>query len=182
MLPLRLSLPWLLRSRLRVLPLLCRGFTLIELMVTLAVLAMLLLATVPLAADWIHSAQTRDAHGKLVRSYGTTKALALRNPLGAPAGTVAAGLRLEMDGAVVRLLVCLGDPANASSCTPGHTRVRATANYPATVSTALNGTTLASGVALVVALDNRGALLLPASTAYTLTRGGSQNNETGTLQ
>ena len=160
-----------------------RGFTLIELMVTLAVLAMLLLATVPLAADWTYSAQTRDAHSKLVRSYGTAKALALRNPLGTQAGTQAAGLRLQLDGSLVQLLVCMGDPADASTCTPGNARVLATAHYSSAVATTLGGTLLAAGTALTVALDNRGALVpVSSSTAYTLTRGGSQNNETGTLQ
>ena len=57
-----------------------RGFTLIELMVTLAILAMLLLMAAPLAADWVHGARTLQARGTLVQGFENAKALALRNP------------------------------------------------------------------------------------------------------
>ena len=64
-----------------------RGFTLIELMVTLAILAMLLLMAAPLAADWVHGARTLQARGTLVQGFAHAKALALRNPCADPNAT-----------------------------------------------------------------------------------------------
>ncbi|MBP9940624.1 MAG: prepilin-type N-terminal cleavage/methylation domain-containing protein [Comamonas sp.] len=162
------------------------GFTLIELMVTLVIMALLMLVTVPLASDWIHSAQTRDAHNKLVQSYGIAKALALRNPLDKDKNTTAAVLRivLDTDAGVVRLLVCSEDPAaDTTACAVGGARLLASADYPSSVTTVLGGSTLTATTSpLKVELDNRGGLIAPASTAYTLSRGASQNDETGNLQ
>ena len=50
----------------RVPPLRTRGFTLIELVVTLAIMVLLLLMAVPLATDWTYSARTLQARGTLV--------------------------------------------------------------------------------------------------------------------
>ncbi len=84
-----------------------RGFTLIELMVTLAILAMLLLMAAPLAADWVHGARTLQARGTLVQGFENAKALALRNPCGAPNETqaYAAVLEAELDCTTVMLNV-----------------------------------------------------------------------------
>lgn len=59
-----------------------RGLSLIELMVTLALLAFLLSVGLPLTSGWVQSAHQRDAVGMLTEALGRAKALALRNPQG----------------------------------------------------------------------------------------------------
>ncbi|MBE1161863.1 pilus assembly FimT family protein [Dyella acidiphila] len=59
-----------------------RGLSLIELMVTLALLAFLVMVGLPLTSAWVQSAHQRDAAGMLTEGLGRAKALALRNPQG----------------------------------------------------------------------------------------------------
>lgn len=59
-----------------------RGTTLIELAVTLALFAFLVLLAVPLGHAWVQSAHQRDASGMLTEGLGRAKALALRNSMG----------------------------------------------------------------------------------------------------
>lgn len=59
-----------------------KGFTLIELMVTIGLVAFLLTLGVPLAREWVQSAHQRDAANILNEALGRAKALALRNPQG----------------------------------------------------------------------------------------------------
>ena len=159
-----------------------RGFTLIELMVTLAILAMLLLMAAPLAADWVHGARTLQARGTLVQGFENAKALALRNPCEAPnaTGAHAAVLQAQTDGATVTLNV-LALPQGVSGCALLDARPNPqwTARLPDGVGLTLNGTLLTTGTPLTVNLDNRG--LPAASIPFTLRRGGNQNDETGTL-
>ena len=91
---------------------------------------------------------------------------------------------LDTDAGVVRLLVCSEDPAaDTTACAVGGARLLASADYPSSVTTVLGGSTLTATTSpLKVELDNRGGLIAPASTAYTLSRGASQNDETGNLQ
>ena len=159
-----------------------RGFTLIELMVTLAILAMLLLMAAPLAADWVHGARTLQARGTLVQGFENAKALALRNPCEAPnaTGAHAAVLQAQTDGATVTLNV-LALPQGVSGCALLDARPNPqwTARLPDGVGLTLNGTLLTTGTPLTVNLDNRG--LPAASIPFILRRGGPQNDETGTL-
>ena len=159
-----------------------RGFTLIELMVTLAILAMLLLMAAPLAADWVHGARTLQARGTLVQGFENAKALALRNPCEAPnaTGAHAAVLQAQTDGTTVTLNV-LALPQGVSGCALLDARPNPqwTARLPDGVGLTLNGTLLTTGTPLTVNLDNRG--LPAASIPFTLRRGGNQNDETGTL-
>ena len=166
-----------------------RGFTLIELMVTLAILAMLLLMAAPLAADWVHGARTLQARGTLVQGFENAKALALRNPCAAPdpdaadphTALHAAALQAETDGTTVTLNV-LALPQGVSGCALLGARPNPqwTARLPDGVGLTLNGTLLTtSSTPLTVNLDNRG--LPAASIPFTLRRGGHQNDETGTL-
>ncbi|MGA7439942.1 MAG: prepilin-type N-terminal cleavage/methylation domain-containing protein [Luteibacter sp.] len=55
------------------------GFSLIELMVTLTVLAFLILLSAPLTRAWVQSAHQRSAYGMLLEALGRAKALSLRN-------------------------------------------------------------------------------------------------------
>ena len=160
-----------------------RGFTLIELMVTLAILAMLLLMAAPLAADWVHGARTLQARGTLVQGFENAKALALRNPCADPNATgtpAAAALQAQTDGTTVTLNV-LALPQGVSGCALLDARPNPqwTARLPDGVGLTLNGTLLTTGTPLTVNLDNRG--LPAASTPFILRRGGHQNDETGTL-
>ena len=161
-----------------------RGFTLIELMVTLAILAMLLLMAAPLAADWVHGARTLQARGTLVQGFENAKALALRNPCADPNATgtpAAAALEAKIEGTTVTLNV-LALPQGVSGCALLDARPNPqwTARLPDGVGLTLNGTLLTtSSTPLTVQLDNRG--LPAASTPFILRRGGHQNDETGTL-
>ena len=161
-----------------------RGFTLIELMVTLAILAMLLLMAAPLAADWVHGARTLQARGTLVQGFENAKALALRNPCADPNATgtpAAAALEAKIEGTTVTLNV-LALPQGVSGCALLGARPNPqwTARLPDGVGLTLNGTLLTtSSTPLTVNLDNRG--LPAASIPFTLRRGGHQNDEPGTL-
>ena len=161
-----------------------RGFTLIELMVTLAILAMLLLMAAPLAADWVHGARTLQARGTLVQGFENAKALALRNPCADPNATgtpAAAALEAKIEGTTVTLNV-LALPQGVSGCALLGARPNPqwTARLPDGVGLTLNGTLLTtSSTPLTVNLDNRG--LPAASIPFILRRGGHQNDETGTL-
>lgn len=178
-------------------PLRTRGFTLIELVVTLAIMALLLFMAVPLATDWTYSARTLQARGTLVEGFAQAKALALRNPCAAPndTGTHAATLRATTDGEKVTLsvlaqvnesLLARSDESlltqGDGSCT--HLTARPnpqwSASLPEGVTLTRNGTKLVTGARDNLKIDNRG--LLSASSEFTLSRGGTQNNETITLQ
>ena len=159
-----------------------RGFTLIELMVTLAILAMLLLMAAPLAADWVHGARTLQARGTLVQGFENAKALALRNPCADPnaTGAPAAVLQAETDGATVTLNVLAQQGGSVCALLGARPNPQWTARLPDGVGLTLNGTLLTtSSTPLTVQLDNRG--LPAASTPFILRRGGHQNDETGTL-
>ena len=163
-----------------------RGFTLIELMVTLAILAMLLLMAAPLAADWVHGARTLQARGTLVQGFENAKALALRNPCADPNATgtpAAAALEAKIEGTTVTLNV-LALPQGVSGCALLGARPNPqwTARLPDGVGLTLNGTLLTtSSTPLTEKLDNRGLPVSAASIPFTLRRGGDQNDETGTL-
>ena len=163
-----------------------RGFTLIELMVTLAILAMLLLMAAPLAADWVHGARTLQARGTLVQGFENAKALALRNPCADPNATgtpAAAALEAKIEGTTVTLNV-LALPQGVSGCALLDARPNPqwTARLPDGVGLTLNGTLLTtSSTPLTEKLDNRGLPVSAASIPFTLRRGGHQNDETGTL-
>ena len=51
-----------------------RGFTLVELLVSLSITSMVLLASAPYLSDWTYSRQIKDANSKLLSAYGLAKA------------------------------------------------------------------------------------------------------------
>ena len=160
-----------------------RGFTLIELMVTLAILAMLLLMAAPLAADWVHGARTLQARGTLVQGFENAKALALRNPCAiGSGGTVVTFKASVQDGRIALQSLLEGD---SSSCgfledfaQPDKTMPQQML-LPAGVSLQLGGQPVTSAAPRQVTIDSRG--MATSSSSFKLTQGGQQNDEEGTL-
>lgn len=158
------------------------GFTLIELLVVIAILALLATMAAPFTMDWVYGSQTREARGKLNQAYATAKALALRNPLKAEGTGSAALLRAVMANDVITLLVCPGDPVltgTGATCVSGHASVAWQASLPAKVGLTLGGTTVSTSASATLKLNNRG--MPDSGSSFTLSRGGSNNDETGTL-
>ncbi len=152
-----------------------QGFTLVELLVTLAITSMVLLASAPYLSDWTYSRQIKDANSKLMSAYGLAKALALRNPEAAPAAAPAAGIKVVTGSSTRAIYVCKGDPASAA-CTTGGSNVLWSADFPAAISMTLGGSSVTSGSAVTVAIDNRGVPTTGLVYGYTLSRGGSAND------
>jgi len=69
-----------------------RGFSLIELMVTVAIMAFLLVTGLPLTLAWMADVHQRDAANTLAEGLSRAKAIALRNP----AGQIDAGVPAAM--------------------------------------------------------------------------------------
>lgn len=76
-----------------------RGFTLIELMVGLALSAMLALLAVPFTMSWMASARQIQVRGDLADAVGRAKALALRNAAERTPGEAVARVRV-VDGSI----------------------------------------------------------------------------------
>jgi prepilin-type N-terminal cleavage/methylation domain-containing protein len=157
-----------------------QAFTLVELMVTLSIMAFLLMACTPFLAGWTHSRQIKDAQSKLLSGYGLAKALALRNPDAMQSNQAAAGLKLETGTSLRTVYVCKGDPSSANCASSGST-VLWSANFPSSVALTLGGASVTASSATSVGLNNRGLPTTGAVLSYTLARGGSANDATGSL-
>lgn len=64
-----------------------RGVTLVELMVTLAVMALLMMGGLPFARQWLDDNRQLQARGTLWEAVGEARARAMRNPQGVATGT-----------------------------------------------------------------------------------------------
>lgn len=141
-----------------------QGFSLVELGVTLAVMAVLMGAAVPFTLSWVKSSRIADAKAKLMQAYDLSKALAQRNAAGAHGSAPAAGVKLDGE----TLLVCSGDPATSSTCAAsGASKVMWRATLPA-------NTSITFGSSQVLGFDNTGLPL--TSLDFTINSGGQ--NET----
>lgn len=166
-----------------------RAFTLVELMVTLAIMCVVLMASAPFLSDWNYSRQIKDAQSKLLGGYGLAKSLALRNPTAVQSNLAAAGLKVVTGSSDRWLYVCNGDPSSASCSGTDTTGVVVwKANFPTAVvtrlgtsSTASANTLTSSGTTLAVAINNRGVPTGSLVYYYSLTRGGSANDVSGPL-
>lgn len=148
------------------------GFSLIELTITMAIMALLAGAAAPFTLSWVRAAKVSEAKSKLLQGYVLAKALAQRNPTGANAPAAAAGLRLENQ----TLFVCAGDPANPNDCAA--TGVNMKWQTPLPPSTTIKIGTQGSQT---LALDNTGLpLCMPLSESSYKIENGDQN-ETGDL-
>jgi prepilin-type N-terminal cleavage/methylation domain-containing protein len=157
-----------------------RGFTLVELLVTLTITSLVLLASAPYLSDWTYSRQIKDANSKLLSAYGMAKALALRNPEAAPAAAPAAGIKVVTGASTRALYVCKGDPASAA-CAMGGANMLWSADFPAAISMTLGGSSVTSGSAVILAINNRGVPTSGTVYGYTLSRGGSANDVSRSL-
>ena len=72
-----------------------RGFTLVEAMVTLAIMALVIAVTVPLTGGWVASANRLDAQGALTEAFGHARGAAIRNAMAASADSPVAKICLE---------------------------------------------------------------------------------------
>jgi prepilin-type N-terminal cleavage/methylation domain-containing protein len=81
------------------------GFTLVEMMVTLAIIAFLGLTAVPLTQRLIHSAQVDNTDAQLMQAIATARSLAMRNPGGATGDSPAAQVDYEEDTQTVSVSV-----------------------------------------------------------------------------
>jgi len=82
------------------------GFTLIELMVTLAIMAMLLLAAAPFTLDWADGTRQMRARSNLLEGVGQARALAMRDPYRCgPAGGAVAKLAYAADTQTLRVFM-----------------------------------------------------------------------------
>ncbi|SBV36886.1 conserved exported hypothetical protein [uncultured Stenotrophomonas sp.] len=91
------------------------GFTLIELMVTVAIMAVLALAGMPFARSWMESNRQMQVRNLLWEGIAQSRAVALRNPGGTAAGPAA---RLERTGAGVLRVTCVDGIAPDGAATP----------------------------------------------------------------
>src|SRR5690606_31472179 len=92
-----------------------RGFTLVELLITLALIAIVALAAVPYTTAWINTANVQTSAASLEQAFAKAKALALRNPAGVRVGTPAASVKLVGNN----LIVCSGAPGDAGCAVAG---------------------------------------------------------------
>ena len=144
-----------------------RGFSLIELMVGLALLAFLIMLAVPFTNTWSNSTKLHEAESLLRQGVGRTKALAQRNELGIAGSQTAAILCRDSTTAVLTLY-------QAATCT-------GTPVWSAQLPTAVNitnGETLFS----CLAISNRGLPVASNScnvtSTYTLSIGGESETVT----
>lgn len=118
------------------------GLSIIELMVTIAIMMLLALAVAPFASSWGGQAAVRQTHSLLNQAMSQLKSSALRNPTAASA--TAAAVLVSIPG---KLCVREGLP-DALDCT----RFNWTAQPPAVIK--LNGAT-----SQCIALDSAGMTL-----------------------
>jgi len=158
---------------------------LIEVVVTLGIVAFLVLATAPLASDWVHRSMTHTALTQVTLGFNVAKALALQNPNAVAVPTAAAGLKIATDGTTTTVYVCTGSSTGTGCTGTGCTgtalgaTVKWCTTYSGLVTTSLNAVTATTATSLTLDFDNRGEA--SASTAFTFTRGNSSSNETVTL-
>ncbi|KJS04369.1 MAG: hypothetical protein VR73_14585 [Gammaproteobacteria bacterium BRH_c0] len=123
-----------------------KGFTLIELMITVALIAILAMAAVPFTASWLHATQVQTAGANLEQAFAKAKALALRNPAGVTGSDSAASVKLS--GSTV--IVCAGAPGDAG-CVVGGGAVAWQGDVTGGVTIQLAGAALTS-----IVFDNSG--------------------------
>ncbi|MBM7062773.1 prepilin-type N-terminal cleavage/methylation domain-containing protein [Pseudomonas sp. UL073] len=144
------------------------GFSLVELMITVALLGVLVMIAGPFTAAWSNSAQLRDAEGHLNQGLGRAKAHALRNRYGMIDSQPAALLCLGQDRRL-----SLHEAASASTPASCSSPQIWSAQMPERVSVQSNGTAFAC-----LAFDAKGrpAALSGCSTSQTFALTAGSDN------
>jgi prepilin-type N-terminal cleavage/methylation domain-containing protein len=156
------------------------GFTLVELLVTLAITSILLLASATYLNDWTYNRQLKDAKSKLLSSFVQARAMALRNPNAVRGDAlIAAGVRLDTGVSNSTLFICAGDPVDTTGCAAGGRSLLSSVNFPATIALTLR---LSGNNVNSILLNRSGLPTTPNQVyGYTLSLGGSANDVSGTL-
>ncbi|WP_286974290.1 type II secretion system protein [Pseudomonas sp.] len=136
-----------------------RGFTLVELMVTVTVMSVILLAAVPLTMGWSSSARQLETANLLKQGVSRAKATALRNPGGVGLESPAAALCLSND----TLSLVRQDKAGTFSCSPSNSSYSIwSAKVPEGVAVQVGGADFQC-----LAMDNRGLAVNQSGCATT---------------
>lgn len=73
------------------------GFTLLELMITIVIMALLLLAAMPFTGAWVDGTRQMRARSNLIEAVGHARALAMRNPEAVASGEPVAAVLYQAD-------------------------------------------------------------------------------------
>lgn len=92
------------------------GFTLIEVMIVVAIIALVVLVAAPLSGHWVTDANRLEAEGQLNQAVGRAKAAALRNYMGATGNTAVTAICLSNDNVLTVLEGTPGTPAVSPNC------------------------------------------------------------------
>jgi len=156
------------------------AFSLVELMVSLAIMSFLLMVSAPFLSDWTASRQIKDAQSKLLSGYGLAKALALRNPEGVTSDA-AARITPSAGADNWMLYVCTAS-AVLTTCDASNAVWKA--DFPVgialTLSTSASSVCPTTSSAPSISIDNRGAPI-GGALYYCLHRGGAANDVSGSL-
>lgn len=156
------------------------AFSLVELLVSVAIMSFLLLVSAPFLSDWTYSRQIKDAQSKLLSGYGLAKALALRNPAGVISG--AAAQITPSAGSENWLLYVCAASATMTTCDGSNSVWKA--DFPVgialTLSTSPSSVCPTTSSASSISIDSRGAPV-GGSLFYCLHKGGAANDVSGSL-
>lgn len=128
-----------------------RGVTLVELMVTIAIMMILALATVPLGRSWIANSHIAEVNDKLLQAYSRARTEALINRHGRVGGIVA-----------------------SISISSSQFQVRDSNNNEVWISPYYSDTvvTIDEGCANLIQIDTNGLIADSACSAYTVSASG----------
>lgn len=143
-----------------------KGFTLIEILVTLAILVLLLLLVDPFTISWSHEASVLEAKSKISQTFLMAKSYSLRNPQAVTQGNVAASIVRNND----IIFVCTGAIALCND---------SSALYKAILPNSIiikNG----NNTFVSTTFNNRGIVIDQDNAIYTISKG--EVNETFTLR
>lgn len=148
-----------------------QGLSLVEILVVLAIIALLGLVAVPFTSTWIDESRVAEGTSIVKRVVSKAQATALRNPEGVIGSEPAAGIKRVGE----LLLVCSGDPS-LSVCSDGGSAMVWREEIPDGVSITLAGNPITT-----LDVSNQGRLLdgfgRVRSYAYVVSRGGVTDND-----
>ncbi|WP_326519346.1 pilus assembly FimT family protein [Acinetobacter sp. CAAS 2-6] len=149
-----------------------QGVTLIELMITIALLAILAVAGIPLGRAWIANVQITKTEKLFLDAYVRAKNEAIRNPNGISqdSATAVATLSVDNSNKTIKVLDSKSPPT-----------LMWTVDIPPNVTVRLSSATTSTECAdSQVTLDNNGHILTANCTKYTISANGG-TDATGSL-